>query len=289
MMEELLLKTNTKNDMNKNYITIIIVLILSLSVSAFAQKKIVILHTNDTHSRIEPLPETDKYAPNKGGVVRRANYIESVRAENKNVLLFDAGDFVQGTPYYNVFGGEVETKAMNMLKYDAATLGNHEFDYGLEGLKDILDWAQFPIISSNYDFSETILKDRFDPYLIIVKDGVKIGVIGLNVKPQGLIATANYTNMVFMDPLETGNELATKLKNEDKCDVVICLSHLGYTADKRLAENSRNIDIIIGGHSHTYMKDPDIIKNADNEDILIYQTQGRGVYVGRIDIELEKN
>lgn len=275
--------------MNKNYITIIIVLILSLSVSAFAQKKIVILHTNDTHSRIEPLPETDKYAPNKGGVVRRANYIESVRAENKNVLLFDAGDFVQGTPYYNVFGGEVETKAMNMLKYDAATLGNHEFDYGLEGLKDILDWAQFPIISSNYDFSETILKDRFDPYLIIVKDGVKIGVIGLNVKPQGLIATANYTNMVFMDPLETGNELATKLKNEDKCDVVICLSHLGYTADKRLAENSRNIDIIIGGHSHTYMKDPDIIKNADNEDILIYQTQGRGVYVGRIDIELEKN
>lgn len=289
MMEELLLKTNTINDMNKNYITIIIVLFLSLSVSAFAQKKIVILHTNDTHSRIEPLPETDKYAPNKGGVVRRANYIESVRAENKNVLLFDAGDFVQGTPYYNVFGGEVETKAMNMLKYDAATLGNHEFDYGLEGLKDILDWAQFPIISSNYDFSETILKDRFDPYLIIVKDGVKIGVIGLNVKPQGLIATANYTNMVFMDPLETGNELATKLKNEDKCDVVICLSHLGYTADKRLAENSRNIDIIIGGHSHTYMKDPDIIKNADNEDILIYQTQGRGVYVGRIDIELEKN
>lgn len=289
MMEELLLKTKTINDMNKNYITIIIVLILSLSVSAFAQKKIVILHTNDTHSRIEPLPETDKYAPNKGGVVRRANYIESVRAENKNVLLFDAGDFVQGTPYYNVFGGEVETKAMNMLKYDAATLGNHEFDYGLEGLKDILDWAQFPIISSNYDFSETILKDRFDPYLIIVKDGVKIGVIGLNVKPQGLIATANYTNMVFMDPLETGNELATKLKNEDKCDVVICLSHLGYTADKRLAENSRNIDIIIGGHSHTYMKDPDIIKNADNEDILIYQTQGRGVYVGRIDIELEKN
>lgn len=289
MMEELLLKTNTKNDMNKNYITIIIALFLSLSVSALSQKKIVILHTNDTHSRIEPLPETDKYAPNKGGVVRRANYIESVRAENKNVLLFDAGDFVQGTPYYNVFGGEVETKAMNMLKYDAATLGNHEFDYGLEGLKDILDWAQFPIISSNYDFSETILKDRFDPYLIIVKDGVKIGVIGLNVKPQGLIATANYTNMVFMDPLETGNELATKLKNEDKCDVVICLSHLGYTADKRLAENSRNIDIIIGGHSHTYMKDPDIIKNADNEDILIYQTQGRGVYVGRIDIELEKN
>lgn len=289
MMEELLLKTNTINDMNKNYITIIIALFLSLSVSALSQKKIVILHTNDTHSRIEPLPETDKYAPNKGGVVRRANYIESVRAENKNVLLFDAGDFVQGTPYYNVFGGEVETKAMNMLKYDAATLGNHEFDYGLEGLKDILDWAQFPIISSNYDFSETILKDRFDPYLIIVKDGVKIGVIGLNVKPQGLIATANYTNMVFMDPLETGNELATKLKNEDKCDVVICLSHLGYTADKRLAENSRNIDIIIGGHSHTYMKDPDIIKNADNEDILIYQTQGRGVYVGRIDIELEKN
>ncbi len=275
--------------MNKRYFSLIVLLCLSYGTILFAQKKITILHTNDTHSRIEPLPETDKYSPNKGGVIRRSNYIDKVRKENSNVLLFDAGDFVQGTPYYNLFRGEVETKAMNLMKYDAVTLGNHEFDYGLEGIKDILKWAEFPIISTNYDFSETILKDLLKPYIIINKDGVKIGVIGLNVQPLGLIATANYPGMKFLDPVEAGNKWAHKLKTEDNCDVVVCLSHLGYVADKRLAEKSHNIDIIIGGHSHTYMKDPDIIKNADNKDLLLYQTQGRGVYIGRIDIELDKN
>lgn len=275
--------------MNKRYFSLIVLLCLSYGTILFAQKKITILHTNDTHSRIEPLPETDKYSPNKGGVIRRSNYIDKVRKENSNVLLFDAGDFVQGTPYYNLFRGEVETKAMNLMKYDAVTLGNHEFDYGLEGIKDILKWAEFPIISTNYDFSETILKDLLKPYIIINKDGVKIGVIGLNVQPLGLIATANYPGMKFLDPVEAGNKWAHKLKTEDNCDVVVCLSHLGYVADKRLAEKSHNIDIIIGGHSHTYMKDPDIIKNADNKDLLMYQTQGRGVYIGRIDIELDKN
>ncbi len=275
--------------MNNRYIIIVSILLLTFSASIFSQKKITILHTNDTHSRIEPLPETDKYAPNKGGVLRRAALIDQIRQENKNVLLFDAGDFVQGTPYYNLFKGEVETKAMNLMKYDAATLGNHEFDYGLEGIRDILKWAEFPIVSSNYDFSNTILKDMLEQYIIITKDDVKIGVIGLNVKPQGLIATANYPEMEFLDPLEVGNKLAKMLKEDHKCDMVVCLSHLGYTADKKLAEKSSNIDIIIGGHSHTYMKDPDIIKNAENEDILIYQTQGRGVFLGKIDIELQKN
>lgn len=275
--------------MNNRYIIIVSILLLTFSASIFSQKKITILHTNDTHSRIEPLPETDKYAPNKGGVLRRAALIDQIRQENKNVLLFDAGDFVQGTPYYNLFKGEVETKAMNLMKYDAATLGNHEFDYGLEGIRDILKWAEFPIVSSNYDFSNTILKDMLEQYIIITKDDVKIGVIGLNVKPQGLIATVNYPEMEFLDPLEVGNKLAKMLKEDHKCDMVVCLSHLGYTADKKLAEKSSNIDIIIGGHSHTYMKDPDIIKNAENEDILIYQTQGRGVFVGKIDIELQKN
>lgn len=275
--------------MNNRYIIIVSILLLTFSASIFSQKKITILHTNDTHSRIEPLPETDKYAPSKGGVLRRAALIDQIRQENKNVLLFDAGDFVQGTPYYNLFKGEVETKAMNLMKYDAATLGNHEFDYGLEGIRDILKWAEFPIVSSNYDFSNTILKDMLEQYIIITKDDVKIGVIGLNVKPQGLIATANYPEMEFLDPLEVGNKLAKMLKEDHKCDMVVCLSHLGYTADKKLAEKSSNIDIIIGGHSHTYMKDPDIIKNAENEDILIYQTQGRGVFLGKIDIELQKN
>lgn len=274
--------------MNKTYIYITIVLSLLYSTSVFSQKKITILHTNDTHSRIEPLPETDRYSPDKGGVLRRAKYIDEIRREEKNVLLFDAGDFVQGTPYYNLFRGEVEVKAMNLMKYDAVTLGNHEFDYGLEGLKRLIKWAEFPIISTNYDFAETDLIEVPKQYIIIKRDGVKIGVIGLNVKPNGLIASANFTGMKFMDPLETGNKWATMLKEEEDCDMVVCISHLGYTSDKQLAEMSRNIDIIIGGHSHTFMEEPDIIKNADNEDILIYQTQGRGVYVGRIDIELER-
>lgn len=274
--------------MNKTYIYIAIVLSLVYSTSVFSQKKITILHTNDTHSRIEPLPETDRYSPDKGGVLRRAKYIDEIRKEEKNVLLFDAGDFVQGTPYYNLFRGEIEVKAMNLMKYDAVTLGNHEFDYGLEGLKELIKWAEFPIISTNYDFAGTDLTEVPQQYTIIKKDGVKIGIIGLNVKPNGLIASSNYTGMKFMDPLETGNKWATMLKNEKGCDVVVCISHLGYTSDKQLAEMSHNIDIIIGGHSHTFMQEPDIIKNADNEDILIYQTQGRGVYVGRIDIELER-
>lgn len=274
--------------MNKTYIYIAIVLSLVYSTSVFSQKKITILHTNDTHSRIEPLPETDRYSPDKGGVLRRAKYIDEIRKEEKNVLLFDAGDFVQGTPYYNLFRGEIEVKAMNLMKYDAVTLGNHEFDYGLEGLKELIKWAEFPIISTNYDFAETDLTEVPQQYIIIKKDGVKIGVIGLGVKPNGLIASSNYSGMKFLDPLTTGNKWATKLKNEKGCDVVVCISHLGYTSDKQLAEKSQNIDIIIGGHSHTFMQEPDIIKNADNEDILIYQTQGRGVYVGRIDIELER-
>lgn len=272
----------------KNIITILIAVFIATGFTLYGQKKIVILHTNDTHSRIEPIPETDKNAPDKGGVLRRANYIEQVRKENKNVILLDAGDFLQGTPYYNLFKGKVETETMNMMKYDVVTLGNHEFDYGLEGLKEVVEWAEFPIIAANYDFSETSLKDAFKPYLILNKDGVKIGVIGVNVQPKGLIATDNYKDMVFLDPIETTNKHAQKLREEEECDLIIALSHLGYTSDKKLAENSLDVDIIIGGHSHTYMREPDIVKNKTNKNVLIYQTPGRGIYVGRIDVELEK-
>ncbi len=216
------------------------------------------------------------------------NYIEQVRKENKNVLLFDAGDFLQGTPYFNLFKGKVETEAMNMMRYDAVTLGNHEFDYGLEALEKVVRRAKFPIISSNYDFSGTPLNNLIKPYLIFKKDGVKIGVIAINIQPKGLIASGNYDGMKFLQPERVANELALKLKTTDRCDMVICLSHLGYTADKRLVEQTRNIDIIIGGHSHTNMKTPDMLKNIDNKDVMVFQTAGRGIYVGRIDVELEK-
>ncbi|HBG79194.1 MAG TPA: metallophosphatase [Porphyromonadaceae bacterium] len=274
--------------MNKKYFFLLILTVFMCGTVAFGQKSIVILHTNDTHSRIEPVPESDRIAGNKGGVVRRMNYIEQVRKENKNVLLFDAGDFLQGTPYFNLFKGEVETEAMNMMRYDAVTLGNHEFDYGLEALEKVVRRAKFPIISSNYDFSGTPLNNLIKPYLIFKKDGVKIGVIAINIQPKGLIASGNYDGMKFLQPERVANELALKLKTTDRCDMVICLSHLGYTADKRLVEQTRNIDIIIGGHSHTNMKTPDMLKNIDNKDVMVFQTAGRGIYVGRIDVELEK-
>lgn len=274
--------------MNKKYFFLLILTVFMCGTVAFGQKSIVILHTNDTHSRIEPVPESDRIAGNKGGVARRMNYIEQVRKENKNVLLFDAGDFLQGTPYFNLFKGEVETEAMNMMRYDAVTLGNHEFDYGLEALEKVVRRAKFPIISSNYDFSGTPLNNLIKPYLIFKKDGVKIGVIAINIQPKGLIASGNYDGMKFLQPERVANELALKLKTTDRCDMVICLSHLGYTADKRLVEQTRNIDIIIGGHSHTNMKTPDMLKNIDNKDVMVFQTAGRGIYVGRIDVELEK-
>lgn len=261
---------------------------LLLSLPAFPQKKIVILHTNDTHSRIEPLPETDRTAPDKGGVERRASYIGGVRKENKNVLLFDAGDFLQGTPYFNLFKGEVEVKAMNLMKYDAATLGNHEFDYGMEVLEKVVRQAEFPIVSSNYDFSHTALAGLVKPYIILKRDGIRIGVIGIGVRPQGLIAAGNYKGMKFLDPVETANKLADQLRSQHRCDMVVCLSHLGYQPDVELAEKTRDIDLIIGGHSHTYMKEPEIRRNLDNKEVMVYQTNGRGIFVGRIDVELEK-
>ncbi|MEA5070729.1 MAG: metallophosphoesterase [Petrimonas sp.] len=287
-MEGSPLLNNPQHLMNKKYFFLLILTVFMCGTVAFGQKSIVILHTNDTHSRIEPIPESDRIAGNKGGVVRRMNYIEQVRKENKNVLLFDAGDFLQGTPYFNLFKGEVETEAMNMMRYDAVTLGNHEFDYGLEALEKVVRRAKFPIISSNYDFSGTPLNNFIKPYLIFKKDGVKIGVIGINIQPKGLIASGNYDGMKFLQPERVANELALKLKTTDRCDMVICLSHLGYTADKRLVEQTRNIDIVIGGHSHTNMKTPDMLKNIDNKDVMVFQTAGRGIYVGRIDVELEK-
>ena len=221
--------------MNKKYFFLLILTVFMCGTVAFGQKSIVILHTNDTHSRIEPIPESDRIAGNKGGVVRRMNYIEQVRKENKNVLLFDAGDFLQGTPYFNLFKGEVETEAMNMMRYDAVTLGNHEFDYGLEALEKVVRRAKFPIISSNYDFSGTPLNNLIKPYLIFKKDGVKIGVIAINIQPKGLIASGNYDGMKFLQPERVANELALK-KYGPKQIAQKSIKHL-----KILAANLQNL------------------------------------------------
>lgn len=270
----------------KQYIFALIILFgLTLGVQA---QHLILLHTNDTHSRIEPVPESDKYNPDLGGVVRRAAFVDKMRSENENVLLFDAGDFLQGTPYFNMFKGTVEIEAMNMLKYDAVTLGNHEFDYGMDVLVNLVKKAEFPIVCTNYDFSDTEIADIIKPYHIIYKDGVKIGIVGANIDPKGLVASTHYEGMKFLPPTETLNKTAEMLRNDLKCDMVICLSHMGIQNELKLAENTRNIDIIIGGHSHTFMQKPSIRNNLDGKEVMVFQTNGRGVYVGRIDVELSK-
>ncbi|HHU25903.1 MAG TPA: bifunctional metallophosphatase/5'-nucleotidase [Bacteroidales bacterium] len=262
--------------------------LMLFSLIGCAQQQLVILHTNDTHSRIEPLPETDRYTPGLGGVERRANYIDEVRRKNRQVLLFDAGDFLQGTPYFNLFKGEVEVKTMNLMKYDAVTLGNHEFDYGLEVLEKVVRMAHFPIVSTNYDFSETALAGLIRPYLILKKGGVRIGVMGINIQPQGLITANHYKGMKYLDPVTSANAMAKRLREEHRCDLVVCLSHLGYMADRELATETRGIDLIIGGHSHTHMTEPTVVNDLDDNEVIIFQTSGRGVNVGRIDVQLTK-
>lgn len=253
-----------------------------------AQKKIVILGTNDTHSRIEPIPENDRNYGGMGGVVAREVFIDGIRKQDQNVLLFDSGDFVQGTPYFNLFHGRVEAQAMNLMKYDAGTLGNHEFDYGLDTLKMIVKKLNFPILNCNYDFSETVLKDDIKPYVILKRFGLKIGVLGVGVDPEGLIQKNKYEGMVFKPAISSVNFYAKILKDSKKCDLVVCLSHLGYNDDIKLAEQSKNVDIIIGGHSHTYMEIPDMRTNLDGKEVLIFQTGKSGAYVNKIEVELDK-
>ncbi len=274
--------------MKTSYNHLLLIIFLSFSVGIWGQVKLVILHTNDTHSRIEPVPATDKRNANLGGVERRAAYFDSVRKDNKDVLILDSGDFLQGTPYFNMFKGEVETEVMNLLRYDATTLGNHEFDYGLNTIASVARRAKFPIVCTNYDFTGTPVEGLTKPYIILKKGGVRIGIIGIGIQPKGLIASANYEGMRFLAPIPTANQYATLLKEERKCDIVICLSHLGYTDDINLAENSHNIDFILGGHSHTFMKEAKTVKNADGKDIVIFQNGDRGMYIGRLDVELEK-
>lgn len=253
-----------------------------------AQKNIVILGTNDTHSRIEPIPENDRNYGGMGGVVAREVFIDGIRKQDQNVLLFDSGDFVQGTPYFNLFHGRVEAQAMNLMKYDAGTLGNHEFDYGLDTLKMIVKKLNFPILNCNYDFSETVLKDDIKPYVILKRFGLKIGVLGVGVDPEGLIQKNKYEGMVFKPAISSVNFYAKILKDSKKCDLVVCLSHLGYNDDIKLAEQSKNVDIIIGGHSHTYMEKPDMRTNLDGKEVLIFQTGKSGAYVNKIEVELDK-
>lgn len=273
-----------------------------LSLSSFApidKKHITILHTNDVHSHIDPFPATDAKNPNMGGVSRRASLIESIRKENPNVLLLDAGDIFQGTPYFNYYGGELEFKLMSMLKYDLATMGNHDFDNGIDGFYSQLHNAKFDFVSANYDFKNTVLDGIVKPYKIFVKDGIKIGVFGLGVELDGLVDKKNYKETVYNDPVSVSQEMTRILKTQEKCDLIICLSHIGYAykndpnkiSDVKLAALTRDIDLIIGGHTHTFLNKPTIIKNLNGIDTLVNQVGCYGINLGRIDFyfDTDKN
>lgn len=266
-----------------------IYLLLFLSINGYSQtKKIVLLHTNDTHSHIEPLDSTDHSYPNCGGIALRQAYVENVRASEKNVLVFDAGDFSQGTIYYNIFGGQIEIECMNMIGYDAVTLGNHEFDSGLENLRKILLKAQFPVVCTNYDVSKTCLKKCIKPYHIIKKGRLRIGIIGLGTRLEGIVQKKNYNGINFIDPYEIAERTALFLKEKKKCDLIVCLSHLGLDKnsfnDSDLAKKTSAIDIILGGHTHTFMEAPEFVENARGHKVLISQAGENGVLVGRVDI-----
>ncbi|MFD0988995.1 bifunctional metallophosphatase/5'-nucleotidase [Mariniflexile jejuense] len=261
--------------------------------------KITILHTNDVHSHIDAFGPEDGRNANMGGVARRATLIESIRNENPNTLLLDAGDIFQGTPYFNYYGGELEFKLMSKLKYDAATIGNHDFDNGIDGLYAQLPHAQFQFICSNYDFSNTLMNTHVKPYNIYKKDGIKIGVFGLGIELNGLVDPAMYKETKYLDPVEISQEMTRILKTKEKCDLIICLSHLGYSyktdpdkiSDLKLAALTKDIDLIIGGHTHTFLPKPTIVKNSEGKNMLVNQVGCYGINLGKIDFyfDADKN
>ena len=265
------------------------------TVVAVAQKKqLVILHTNDTHSCIMPLNPNlaDTALAGRGGFLRRMALIEDERAKTPGLLLIDSGDFSQGSPYYNFYKGEVEVELMNRMGYDVATIGNHEFDFGLENMARIFRMAKFPIVCANYDFTGTSVEGLVKPYTIIKRNGLKIGLFGLSPQPKGLVDKTKFVGVKYLDPVETARRMAALLKTKKRCDVIICVSHLGWEdeelTDQMLVPATRDIDIVLGGHSHTYMKTLQYVKNVDGKDVPVDQNGKHGIWIGRIVLDLEK-
>lgn len=277
--------------------TSLFILFLLSSILLFGQKtELTILQTSDTHSRIEPIDKnsSDRNA-GMGGVARRSAYIKEKKTQDPDLLLFDCGDFSQGTPYYNFFQGEVEIKMMNAMGYHAATIGNHEFDYGIENMARLFKMANFPIVCINYDVKGTPLEKLVKPYIIFERKGLKIGVFGVSPALEGLVQAENYGSVQFNDPIPLANEVAKKLKEKEKCDVVICLSHLGLypsaivqLSDEYLVQNTQNIDLVLGGHSHSLLKEPKVFLNTKGESVPVMHTGSKGVFVGELTYIVDK-
>lgn len=266
-------------------------LILTSCQPDLAGKRLTILHTNDMHSQVDPFEE-GRYK-GLGGMAARASAVKKIRSIENNVLLLDVGDVFQGTPYFNMFGGELELKLMSRMGYDATTVGNHEFDNGLDGLSHAMQFADFPYLNANYDFSKNIISGKTQPFKIFDKNGIKVGVFGLGIELEGLVNPKMYSNTVYQDPIAVAKEMVQELKAQ-KCDLIICLSHLGYEftygespqpSDKILAQEVSEIDVILGGHTHTFMDEPLLLTNSEGFTTTINQVGWAGINLGRIDVE----
>ena len=260
-------------------------------------KKITILHTNDVHSHIDPFPKNDPLNPSGGGVIARANLINLIKKDNPHTLVLDAGDVFQGTPYFNFFGGELELKLMSKMGYNASTLGNHEFDNGTEKLSKVLKHANFSFLNSNYTLKNTPLENKIKSHEIFKINGIKIGVFGLGIELEGLVEKKLYKGIKYLNPIEISKDVSDDLKYNHNCDLIICLSHLGfsYSKDKNimcdliLAKQTKNIDLIIGGHTHTFLDEPVKVKNLENKDVIINQVGCFGINLGKIDFYFSEN
>ena len=269
--------------------SLIIAALLAVSVSVFGQKTLTILHTNDTHSCIMPLSENlaDTLQAGRGGFLRRIAMLKEARKSDQNLLFFDSGDFSQGSPYYTLFKGDVEVGLMNMMHYDAGTIGNHEFDYGFDNMARVFKRLNYPIVCANYDFTGTELAKIVKPYVIIKRNGLKIGVFGLAPKLDGLVDHKNYLTTRYLDPVATAQKMVDVLKGK-KCDLIICITHLGWDehgmGDQEVIRGTRGIDLVLGGHSHTYFQTLRYVKDLDGKLVPVDQNGKSGIYIGKMTL-----
>ena len=278
----------------RKVILMIALLLATMSASAKGPKKITVLHTSDTHSCILPLNKNlaDTMLADRGGFLRRIAMLKQERRKDPGLLLFDCGDFSQGSSYYTMFKGDVEVELMNRMHYDAVTIGNHEFDFGLDNMIRLFKMAEFPVVCSNYDFADTELKDIVKPYLVLKRQGVRIGVFALCPPLEGLVSRKNYGPLKFLDPVEVTDRMVDVLRNREKCDVVICLSHLGWEVsdypDNELIKRTSGIDLILGGHSHTYLEALGYETDKTGRQVPVDHEGKHAVFVGKIQLTLEK-
>jgi len=265
-----------------------------LDVVAKKHKQLVVLHTNDTHSTIFPVNSNidNQEIAGRGGFLRRVNMVKEQRQQHPDLLLFDSGDFSQGSGYYTLFKGEVEVGLMNQMGYDAATIGNHEFDFGLDNMARIFRMAKFPIVCSNYDCTGTVIQDLVKPYITLVRNGVKIGVFALSPELKGLVFDGNCEGITYLDPAETAQKYINILRKQEKCDIVICISHLGWEVsdytDEMFLKKVEGCDLVLGGHTHTYMKELGYAPDKTGKRIPVDQNGKHGAFIGKLVLDLEK-